>query len=412
MNNITYKNGQLFIENISFNQLAKKYGTPLYIYSKKSLIESYKNITNSLMGLDYLICYSVKTCSNINIIKTLKKEGCGCDIVSGGELFRALAADVSPEKIVYAGVGKSADEIEYALKSNIFMFNCESIQEIELISSVAQKIKKNAKIAIRVNPDVDAHTHSKITTGKKENKFGIDIEIAADIYKKISKMKNLEGYGIHCHIGSQITEVEPFGMALEKVLKVIDKLAGNGIILKTINLGGGLGINYYPEKKPIDLKKYGNLIKSKLKGRNLKLILEPGRFIAGNSGTLLAKVLYTKETSVKKFLITDAAMNDLIRPSLYEAYHHILPAKKSSKTAVYDIVGPVCESGDFLAKDRKIGVVNSGEYIAVLSSGAYGFSMASNYNSRPRSAEILVDGNKSTVIRKREGYADLIDKEI
>ncbi|HON56695.1 MAG TPA: diaminopimelate decarboxylase, partial [bacterium] len=367
---------------------------------------------DNLKKLDRLLCFSIKTCSNINIIKILKEQGAGCDIVSGGELYRALKAKVAPEKIVYAGVGKTAEEIEYALKSKILMFNCESIPEIELINKIAGKLKTTARIAIRVNPDVDAHTHSKITTGKKENKFGISIDIVADLYKNIKKkMKNIEIYGVHCHIGSQITEISPFEKALDKVLNLIDELEKCGISIKTLNLGGGLGIQYMPDKKPIDIKKYGQMVSSKLQNRKLKLILEPGRYIAGNSGVLLTKVIYVKETTVKKFAITDAAMNDLIRPTLYEAYHHIIPLKKSNKKEKYDIVGPVCESGDYFAKDRELPKVQSGDYLAILSAGAYGFSMSSNYNSRPRAAEILVDGNKSILIRKRETYQDLVKPE-
>ncbi|MBP7653465.1 diaminopimelate decarboxylase [Candidatus Dependentiae bacterium] len=411
MNNLKYKNNELYLEDVSLSELAGKYGTPLYVYSKSNFLESYNNIKNSLKNIDHLICFSVKTCSNINLIKLIKNHGAGCDIVSGGELYRALKAGVESSKIVYAGVGKTEEEIRFALKSDILMFNCESVPEIELIDSIAGLLKKKAKIAVRVNPDVDAHTHAKITTGKKENKFGINIDIAPELYTKISKYKNVIPYGIHCHIGSQITEVEPFEKALTKLLKTVELIKKRGINLKTLNIGGGLGIQYKPEQKPIDVKAFGQMVINKIQGIGMKLILEPGRYIAGNSGLLLIKTVYVKDIGIKKFIITDGAMNDLIRPTLYEAYHHIMSVKKTGKTGVFDIVGPVCESGDYFAKERKISCVKQNEYLAVLSSGAYGFSMSSNYNSRPRTAEILVDGNKSSVIRKRETYDDLISLE-
>ncbi|HPG30742.1 MAG TPA: diaminopimelate decarboxylase, partial [bacterium] len=310
-------------------------------------------------------------------------------------------------KIVYAGVGKTEEEIRYALKTDVLMFNCESVPEIELINTVAGEMKKKARIAVRVNPDVDAHTHAKITTGKKENKFGINIDIVPELYSNLKKYKNIIPYGIHCHIGSQITEVEPFEKALAKILKTVEIIKKSGIDLKTLNLGGGLGIQYKPEQKPIDVKAFGKMVGTKMKGLGMKLILEPGRYIAGNSGLLLVKAVYIKDIGIKKFVITDGAMNDLIRPTLYEAYHHIQTLKKTGKSEVFDIVGPVCESGDYFAKDRKIGRVNQNGYLAVLSAGAYGFSMSSNYNSRPKAAEILVDGAKSSIIRKRETYEDL-----
>ncbi|HPN32186.1 MAG TPA: diaminopimelate decarboxylase [bacterium] len=407
MNSLNYKKNGLFLEESELSKLAKKYGTPLYVYSKKNFIESYNNIKKSLNDIDNLICFSVKTCSNVNIIRLLKNQGAGCDIVSGGELFRAVNAGVSPSKIVYAGVGKTEEEIRYALKTDVLMFNCESVPEIELINTVAGEMKKKARIAVRVNPDVDAHTHAKITTGKKENKFGINIDIVPELYSNLKKYKNIIPYGIHCHIGSQITEVEPFEKALAKILKTVEIIKKSGIDLKTLNLGGGLGIQYKPEQKPIDVKAFGKMVGTKMKGLGMKLILEPGRYIAGNSGLLLVKAVYIKDIGIKKFVITDGAMNDLIRPTLYEAYHHIQTLKKTGKSEVFDIVGPVCESGDYFAKDRKIGRVNQNGYLAVLSAGAYGFSMSSNYNSRPKAAEILVDGAKSSIIRKRETYEDL-----
>jgi len=413
MNNIEYKKNQLYIENKSIDELISKFGSPLYIYSQKSIVDSFNEIKNAVAELDALICYSVKTCSNINIIKLLKTQGAGCDIVSGGELYRTLKAGVASEKIVYAGVGKTSAEIEYALKSGILMFNCESEAEIELINQVAMRLKKNARIAARVNPDVDAHTHAKITTGKKENKFGIPIDYIPALYKKIKKQyKNIELYGVHCHIGSQITEIAPYISALDKMLKLIDALKKNGISITTLNLGGGFGINYQPSAKKFDLQLFKKNIVSKIKNTGLKLLLEPGRFIAGNSGVLATKIIYIKTTTVKNFAITDAAMNDLIRPTLYEAYHHILPTiKKTGAKLKYDIVGPVCESGDFFAKDRELPKLKNNDNLAILSAGAYGFSMASNYNSRPRCAEVLVNGNTAKLIRRRETYEDLINGE-
>jgi diaminopimelate decarboxylase len=411
MRNLSYKKGKLFLENKNLETVAKKYGTPLFVYSKKAFIDSYSEIADAIKGLDNMICFSVKTCSNINIIKILKEQGCGCDIVSGGELYRCLKAGVSPDKIVFAGVGKTAEEIEYALKSEIFMFNCESESEIQMINKIAGKLKKKAKIAVRVNPDVDADTHAKITTGKKENKFGIDINVVPELYNTISKLKNVIPYGVHCHIGSQITNIKPFELAVDKVLNLIDKLSKNGIEIKTINLGGGLGINYQPGSKPINVKQFGQMLKKKLKNRNLKLLLEPGRYIAGNSGTFVVKTVHIKDSGAKKFVITDGAMNDLIRPTLYEAYHHIIPLNEIKSKTKCDIVGPVCESGDFFAKDRMFEDVKQNDFIAVLSAGAYGFSMSSNYNSRPRTAEVLIDKSSDKLIRKRETYEKITELE-
>ncbi|HOK41521.1 MAG TPA: diaminopimelate decarboxylase [bacterium] len=410
-----YKKNILYCEKISCADLIKKYGTPLYVYSYEHIKKQFLSLYNSLKGIKNIICFSVKSCSNIAIINSLVKLGAGCDIVSGGELYRALKAGCSSEKIVYAGVGKTAEEIKYAIKSNILMFNVESFPEAELINSIASSMNKKVKIALRVNPDVEAKTHKHITTGTKKNKFGINYDKIIEVIKYIKNdLTNIEFVGLHFHIGSQITDINPFKNVIIKIRNLLNELKKNDINIRYLNMGGGLGIKYNNEKT-INPKEYSKLWKDFIKSYNseLTLIIEPGRFIVGNSAVLLTKVTYVKETDEKNFIIVDAGMNDLIRPAFYDAYHQILPIvkNKNKKEIKVDIVGPICESGDYFAKERMIEVVKQNDYLAIFSAGAYGFAMSSNYNSRPRSAEILVKGDKDYLIRKRENYIDLIKNE-
>ncbi|MCR4662859.1 MAG: diaminopimelate decarboxylase [Endomicrobiaceae bacterium] len=411
---LKYVRNELFVEKVSVSKLAEKFGTPIYVYSQEKLESNFNAYKTGFKGIDTIVCYAMKANSNYSILKLLAKLGAGADIVSGGELYRALKAGIKPQKIVYSGVGKTVQEIEFAFKSNILMFNVESFEELEKINKIAGKLKKKARISFRVNPNVDAHTHKYITTGKEGNKFGIRYEDALDIYIKASKMKNIEVVGVDSHIGSQILDVAPFKLAAEKMSALIDKLEENGIDIKYIDIGGGLGIKYTAAdkpQKPIDLRKLIMPVYSKYKGKTI--IVEPGRAIVGDTGILVGEVLYRKTSGAKNFIITNLAMTDLIRPALYESYHNVLPVKKSSKKQqVADIVGPVCESSDFIAKDRKFPVPEQGDFIAVECVGAYGRAMASQYNSRLRGTEILVNGSKVKVIRKAETIEDLMAKEI
>jgi len=415
MHDFKFKNNRLYCEKVKVEDIARRYGTPVFVYSKKTLLDHFRKIKKAFAKVEPLICYSMKANSNLSLCRLLVNEGAGIDIVSGGELYRARKIKVKPEKIVYASVGKTETEIKDAIKAGILFFNVESIPELELINKIAGKLKKKQKVAIRVNPDVDAKTHHYITTAKKQNKFGIDIKTARSIFlKKAKTLKNLNICCIHLHIGSQIEHVTPFVQALRKGVQLIDELNKKGAQVTHINIGGGLGIIYRNEK-PQSADEYAKAILPILRNKKLKLILEPGRFIAGNAGILLTQIEYVKDTPVKRFYIIDAAMNDLMRPSLYDAYHEIFPVtkikNKSFKKA--DVVGPVCESGDFLAKDRRLpSSLKSKDVLAVMSAGAYGFSMSSNYNSRRRAAEVLVDGTKCRLIRKRENYSDLINNEL
>ena len=409
-----YKGKELFVENVSLTKLAKKYNTPVYVYSQGKIENNFKAYKDGFKDVKSIICYAMKANSNNTILKLLAKLGAGADIVSGGELYRALKAGINPQKIVYSGVGKTSKEIEFAVKSNILMFNAESLEEVENINKIAGKLKKKARISFRVNPDVDVHTHKYITTGKKGNKFGIMYNDAFDIYMKVSKMKNIEIVGIDSHIGSQLLEVKPYNVAATRIAKLIDRLEATGIKIKYIDIGGGLGIKYTNSDKPqtpANLKKAIIAVYSKYKDKTI--IVEPGRSMIGDAGVLVGEVVYRKTSGGKNFIITNLAMNDLIRPALYEAYHEVLPVKKTSKKQqIADIVGPVCESSDFIAKDRKFPILEQGELIAVESAGAYGMAMASQYNSRTRGAEVLVKGSNVRVIQKRETVEDLISKEI
>ncbi|NOX21452.1 MAG: diaminopimelate decarboxylase [Nitrospirae bacterium] len=411
MHYFKYKGNILYAEDIPINVLVEQYGTPLYIYSAKTLRRHLKAYTDSLKALPHIICYAVKANSNAAILRLLGSMGAGADVVSGGELYRALRAGIPAGKIVYAGVGKRDDEIEYALRKRILMFNVESIEELENINHIAGKIKKTAPVALRINPDIDPETHPYISTGLKKNKFGIPIETALEFYKQAKQMKHIRVVGIHKHIGSQITKVNPFVDALERILILVEHLKQEGIHINYLDIGGGLGIRYNDEEPPHP-KELAKQIIPLLKKHDLTLVVEPGRSIVGNAGILVTRVLYTKAGFDRKFIIVDAGMNDLMRPSLYNAFHQILPVKKKRGKKVFaDVVGPICETGDFLAKGRELPDVRRNDFLAVMSAGAYGFSMSSNYNSRPRPAEVLVDGNMHYLIRERETYRDLVRGE-
>jgi len=406
-----YKDSQLYCEETPVEDIANQIGTPVYIYSHQALVDRYRELDKAFMELDHLICFSLKSNSNLAVCKTLAKEGAAADIVSGGELFRALKAGFDPEKIVYAGVGKTIGEIEFVLKSGILMFNVESMQEAAVINEVAGMLNCKAKIALRVNPNIDPHTHPHITTGRHENKFGVGIRIALSGLQKVASMPHLDLVGIHCHVGSQITTTQPYIEMLERLLPLVEKSRSFGMNIHTLNIGGGLGITYRDEAPPT-ADDFAQAVLPHIKASNCRLILEPGRFIAGNAGILVTRVLYVKHGLEKTFIIVDAAMNDFIRPVLYSAYHAIqLVRLKDNEQIIADVVGPVCESGDFFAKDRGLPSVESGDLLAVFDTGAYGFTMSSNYNSRPRAAEVLVMGGECNVVRQRETYGDLIRGE-
>ncbi len=411
MHDFHYKKGELYCEGVPVRTVAQRVGTPFYLYSSNTLTNHFHAFDSAFAGVEHIICYALKANSNSAVLRLLGREGAGADIVSGGELFRALHAGIDPKKIVYAGVGKRREEIEYALKIGILMFNVESAEELLALDRAAQEMHVVARIALRVNPDIDPRTHAYISTGLKENKFGIPIEQALESYQIAKGLKNVEVVGVHQHIGSQITEVRPFVDALEKLVGFVGELRAAGINIAYINIGGGLGITYKDETPPLP-KDVAQAIRPLLKGCGCTIVMEPGRAIVGNAGILVTSALYHKDSGEKKFLIVDAGMNDLIRPSLYEAYHDIRPVVESAAAeAVFDVVGPICESGDFLGKDRKIREVQQGDLLAVMSAGAYGFSMSSNYNSRLRAAEVLVRDNEYYVVRERESYTDLVKGE-
>ena len=412
MHHFQYINDELFCEEVPVSKVAQEVGTPFYLYSHATLQKHYRVFDNAFAGIKHLTCFSMKANSNLAILKLFACEGGGVDIVSGGELYRALKAGVKPEKIVYSGVGKQAEDIEYALKSDILMFNVESAQEILTLNNLAKGLGKKARIAIRANPDVDPKTHPYISTGLKENKFGIDINEAPELYTMAAGMENLWVSGVSCHIGSQLTELSPFVDALRKLTQLIEGLEEAGIHINYLDLGGGLGITYDREEPP-DPIEYASAIKDELGVSDLTLILEPGRVIVGNAGILVTRVLYTKSPNEKTFFIVDAAMNDLMRPSLYDSYHAIQPVRIAYREIVKaDIVGPICESGDFFAKERDVESLEVGELAAIMSAGAYGFSMSSNYNSRPRACEVMVKGDRFYTIRARETFEDLVKGEM
>ncbi|MCK9418089.1 MAG: diaminopimelate decarboxylase [Nitrospirae bacterium] len=411
MHDFNVKNNELYCEGVPVRAVAQRVGTPFYLYSSNTLANHFRAFDSAFAGVPHLVCFALKSNSNSAVIRLLAREGAGADIVSGGELFRALHAGIDPKKIVYAGVGKRRDEIEYALKVGILMFNVESGEELLALDRAAKEMHTVAKIALRVNPDIDAKTHAYISTGLKENKFGIPIEQALEFYQIAKGLANVEVVGVHQHIGSQITEVRPFVDALEKLVGFVRELRAAGTTIHYINVGGGLGITYKDESPPLP-KDVAQAIRPLLKDCGCTIVMEPGRAIVGNAGILVTSVLYRKNSGEKQFLIVDAGMNDLIRPSLYEAYHDIRPVVESAGgETVFDVVGPICESGDFLGKDRKLPEVKQGDLLAVMSAGAYGFSMSSNYNSRPRAAEVIVRGNDYFIVRERETYPDLIKGE-
>jgi diaminopimelate decarboxylase len=405
-------------EKVSLPSLAEKYGTPLYVYSAGQILDRYQLFSNAFSHRDHLICYSVKANSNLSILKLLARRGSGFDIVSGGELQRILEVDKkAARRVVFSGVGKTAAEIDLALASGILIFNVESESEAALLSERASKRRVRARVALRVNPDVFAETHPYISTGLREHKFGIDINAARPVYREIKRSRYLDPVGISVHIGSQIQSAEPFGAALAGVAQLIRELDADGIQIKFVDAGGGLGIDYRSGGSTFDpaseMAKYAAAVERSLEGLQVRLLLEPGRFLIAQAGALLAKVLVVKRNGRKTFVITDAGMNDLIRPALYQAHHEILPVVRNPKAAptVVDIVGPVCETGDFFARDREIPEVKEGDLVAILDAGAYGMSLSSNYNSRPRAAEVLVEGKRARLIRRRETMRDLIQAE-
>ncbi len=415
MYDFKFKNNNLYCEQVSVEKIVRAVGTPVFVYSQKTLLDHFNKLKRAFRENSPLICYSMKANSNLAICRALVNEGAGLDIVSGGELYRAKKIGAPAKKIVYASVGKTQTEIEAAIRAGILFFNVESIPELQLINKVAGNLRKKQRVAIRINPDVEANTHQYITTAKKQNKFGIDVKTAEKIFLGLAgKLRNVDICCLHMHIGSQIVQVSPFAQALKKTLALIERLDKKRIKITHLNIGGGLGI-IYKNEKPQTAEQYAKAITPLLKDKNLKLILEPGRFIIGNAGILVTEIIYVKDTPVKRFVIIDAAMNDLIRPSFYGAYHEILTVRKNKKTKFrkVDVVGPVCESGDFLAKNRYLPAnLKPQDILAVMSAGAYGFSMSNNYNSRRRAAEVLVNANKYQIIRKREAYSDLVKQEV
>lgn len=409
MHDFNVKSGTLYCENVPLTDIVKEHRTPFYLYSYKTLLDHFNKIKDAFRELDPLICFSMKANSNLSICKALVNAGSGLDIVSGGELYKALKIGCPANKIVYASVGKTEEEIRKAMRAGILLFNVESVPELIMIDSVAKRLRKKAAVAIRVNPDVKADTHDYITTGTKEKKFGIDFKLAEDIFDNDNKYSNVELKGVHVHIGSQITDTQAFVDSAKKVLEFIDR---NNLNIEWLDLGGGFGI-VYNEERTTTAEDFARQLVPLLKGKPFRVILEPGRFVVGNSGALVTKVLYVKTGATgKKFAIVDAGMNDLIRPSLYEAYHEIKPiVERKAETEKYDVVGPICESGDYLALGRELPELIAGEYLAVLGAGAYGYSMSSNYNSRPRVAELMVIGGETKVIRSAETYRDLIRGE-
>ncbi|MDH5445124.1 MAG: diaminopimelate decarboxylase, partial [Gammaproteobacteria bacterium] len=401
-----YQNGQLYAEDVPVAEIAAEHGTPCYIYSRATLERHWHAFDNALKGHDHLVCYAVKANSNLAILNLFARLGSGFDIVSVGELERVIAAGGDPNKVVFSGVGKRADEMRRALEMGIYCFNVESAAELETLNQIAVEMGVQAPISLRVNPDVDAKTHPYISTGLKDNKFGIAIEEAPAIYGRAQELSNIDIQGVDCHIGSQLTETAPFLDALDRVLALIDRLAEQDITIHHLDLGGGLGIQYNDETPPLP-DEYAQAVSERLGDRQLQILIEPGRAIAGNAGILITKVEYLKLSEHKNFAIIDAAMNDLIRPTLYSAWQAIIPViPREGEQRTYDLVGPICETGDFLGKDREL-AIEQGDLLAVRSSGAYGFTMSSNYNTRPRVAEIMVDGDRVFTVREREKLADL-----
>ena len=403
-----YKKGELYCEGVKVSAIASKVGTPVYIYSYNTLVGHYRKIQQAFKSLDPVICFAMKANSNLAVLKALVKEGAGFDIVSGGELGKAKCVKAEMKRVVFASVGKTDEEIKSAIRAGILLFNVESRSELENIDRIAGTLKRCVQVALRINPDIDAPTHDKINTGSLRKKFGIDLKTARDIFTGHKVFRNLRLNGVHIHIGSQIVDGKPFLAAIKKALAFIDGLEKDGIKVEYFDIGGGLGIIYRNET-PQTAKEYADKVLPLLKGRTFRLIMEPGRFIVGNAGIFITRKLYLKDNGVKKFMIVDAGMNDLVRPSMYGAYHEIVPVKLAgNKKIVCDVVGPICESGDVFAHDRKIENVDDGELLAMLSAGAYGYAMSSNYNARPRAAEVMVKGNTWAVVQARETFKDLV----
>lgn len=404
------KSGELHVEALGLSSIAAQFGTPAYVYSRAALTGAFLRFDAGFSGIDHLVCYAVKANPNLAILNLFARLGAGFDIVSGGELARVLAAGGDPGKVVFSGVGKTVAEMRAALEAGIFCFNVESGAELDRLNAVAGDMDKVAPVSLRVNPDVDARTHPYISTGLKNNKFGVAYDEAVALYRRAAGLPNIAVHGVDCHIGSQLTELSPFLDALDRVLALVDALAQAGIAIRHLDIGGGIGIRYADETPP-DFAVYSRAVLDRLAGRNVKLVMEPGRALVGNAGLLLTTVEYLKHGATKNFAIVDAAMNDLMRPALYDAWHDIQPVRaRHEPTLTYEIVGPVCESGDFLGHDRKL-ALHQGDLLAILSAGAYGMSMSSNYNTRPRAAEIMVDGTNAHLVRERESLQHLFSLE-
>ena len=425
MDFFNYKNGELYCEDVPASRIAQEVGTPAYVYSKATLLHHYRQIASAFKPLDATICYSIKSCGNINICKLLAAEGCGFDVTSGGELYRALQAGGDPKKMIYAGVGKTDREIADAINVGIAAFNLESEAEIENVDRVAASLGKTAIGAVRINPDVDAKTHTKTTTGRKGDKFGVDIERAERVFEQYRNLRNLRIGGVHIHIGSPVYTIQPYVDAVNKMIALIDRLTERGHKIEWFDVGGGFGVNYERPDQALPVTEHAKALVPLLKGKPYRIAFEPGRYIAGNSAILLTQVLYRKTSGEKRYVIVDAGMNDLIRPTLYESYHHVWPVKPDAANVpversrsfeprngeIVDVVGPICESGDYLAKERPLPPTKRGDLLAVFTAGAYGFAMSSNYNNRPRAPEVLVDGDSFKIIRRRETLEDLVALE-
>lgn len=407
-----YQQDALYCEEVPLAAIAERAGTPCYVYSSRSILEKFRAYDEALLDVPHQVYYAVKANSSLGVLALLASAGAGFDIVSGGELFRVLKAGGEPSSVVFSGVGKTAQEIEYALEQGIHSFNGESEAELALIDALAARLRLRARVALRVNPDVDAATHPYISTGLREHKFGIDIGEAEGVYERARAFGNLSMEGVSCHIGSQLLETAPVLEAADKMLALVERLRTKGLAIRFLDLGGGLGVAYRPDEAAPDIRGFVTLIREKLAGRDLFLMLEPGRSVVAQAGVLLTRVLYRKSSASKEFVVVDAAMNDLIRPSLYEAHHEIIPVRKTARgTVLADVVGPVCETGDFLARDRELANVLPGDLLAVATAGAYAFVAASNYNSRVRPPEVLVEGERWRIIRARETYEDLVRGE-
>jgi diaminopimelate decarboxylase len=414
MTAFAYRGGEFYCEEVPIAKIAQDVGTPCYLYSHRMLVDGYGALDQAFTGLPHLICYAMKANSSLAILRLFIEAGGGLDIVSGGELFLALRAGASPQRIVFAGVGKRAEEIEAALQADILLFNVESAQELEALQAGAARLGRRARVALRVNPDVDPKTHPYISTGLRQSKFGVPIQEAMALYRSMRTLRNIDPVGVHAHIGSQITQVTPFQESLSKLVPLVQALRHDGFNIQYLDIGGGLGIRYRDEGPPAP-SDYAKTLRPLLGGLDCTVLMEPGRLLVGNAGILVTKVLYAKANQDKKFLVVDGGMNDLIRPSLYDAYHAIVPVVQRANgqpESTLDVVGPICESGDFLAKDRTLPACQPGDLLAVLSAGAYGFAMASNYNARPRVPEVMVHGAQFAVVRARETYEDLIRGEI